>query len=559
MRRATLASIGVLTVLASSHTATAQPPSGYYASASNLTGEALRGELHSIITGHTVHPYRSTHDFVDLLDEDPNDADRVILIYSGRSEAKDNWGDYNREALWPPSLGADRRPAQTDMHHIFAVDRNVNLSRGSKFYDDCEEDCHSHAEAPNAPYDVDSWEPPDEVKGDIARALFYMAVRYEGDNGEPDLELINETPERGCNCMGRLETLLAWHDQDPVDDRERRRNDLIFNEIQGNRNPFVDHPEWVRAIWGGVPGFPIAEGVGGPITIASFNIKFLGHYLRKDDEALATVLDGCDIVVVQELVAPPVDGHYPDNEPFERDEQAAEFFSAMADRGFDYVLSVEDTGPSDDIHVAGTATEWWVAFFDPARVRSAFDLPSGFLEADRSANQHFDRVPYAFAFRTMNALLDFVLVPVHLRPGLRNVDAERRREELGAVHDWIESQGSAERDYIILGDMNIEDADELESDRPDEFVSLNEECRATNTNSNSPRPFDHVMVNPAFTTEVDAAFGLRIVNLIDAFRQSWSGEGVYPGDPYDHNLFSQIYSDHNPIMFRLVEPAGDDD
>lgn len=229
----------------------AQAPAGYYDGAAGLSGDELREALHDIIDNHTVQSYKKVHNWVDVLDEDPAVVGRVLLIYSDAVAEKASWPDYNREHLWPQSMGAKRRPAKSDMHHIFAADQNVNSSRGNKYFDDCVEDCRSHAEAPDAHYDSSSWESPDGVKGDVARALFYMDVRYSGDGNEPDLVLRDEAPMSGCDCMGSLSALLEWHQRDPVDDRERTRNDLIFADIQGNRNPFVDHPEWVATIWGG--------------------------------------------------------------------------------------------------------------------------------------------------------------------------------------------------------------------------------------------------------------------------------------------------------------------
>ncbi len=79
--------------------------------------------------------------------------------------------------------------------------------------------------------------------------IFYMDVRYEGDSGDLDLE-INNLVNNGSNpFIGRLTILKQWHEQDPVDDFERRRNNIIYNEYQHNRNPFIDHPEWVESIW----------------------------------------------------------------------------------------------------------------------------------------------------------------------------------------------------------------------------------------------------------------------------------------------------------------------
>jgi hypothetical protein len=86
---------------------------------------------------------------------------------------------------------------------------------------------------------------------------------------------------------------------------------------------------------------------------------------------------------------------------------------------------------------------------------------------------------------------------------------------------------------------------------PAGFVSLNDECRPTNTNVNGPKPCDHVMLNPAFTTEADWGFDLQVINLIEVMRGAWALPEAYPGDPYVHNEFKQYYSDHHPVMFRL--------
>ena len=113
----------------------------------------------------------------------------------------------------------------------------------------------AHAEAPFASTDSDSWEPPAAVKGDIARALFYMAVRYRGDvTNEPALYLTDATEQIASttNLMGRLSTLLRWSHADPVDGSEQLRNEGVYL-YQGNRNPFVDHPEWVAAVFLPVP------------------------------------------------------------------------------------------------------------------------------------------------------------------------------------------------------------------------------------------------------------------------------------------------------------------
>jgi len=203
------------------------------------------------------------------------------------------------------------------------------------------------------------------------------------------------------------------------------------------------------------------------LTICSFNIQFLANFKKKDDETLANVLKEFDIVVVQELVAPPTDGIYPDGEEYSADAEAVEFFQAMQDKGFIYHLSEEDTGTNDEIHKASTATEWWVVFYKSDIVEYANDLPHGFLAGDRSNHDNYERVPYAFAFRTPNNKLDFVLISVHLKPGDSNSDQERRFEELSTIAGWIDNNDDQEKDFIILGDMNIKDEEELLSATPE--------------------------------------------------------------------------------------------
>lgn len=237
----------------------------YYQSATGKTGNELKTALHNIIKGNTVLPYTSSeYDVWDALketDADPNDETKIILIYTGRSEDKshqDNGsGDndsWNREHIWAKSHGfggdpRDNPGAATDIHALRACDRSVNSSRSNLFFDNGGE---AHSEATECNYDSDSWEPRDAVKGDIARMIFYMAVRYEGEGDEPDLEMTNDMSYSKDNYtepfFGKLATLKDWNTQDPVDDAELARNEKVF-EIQGNRNPFINHPEWVEEIW----------------------------------------------------------------------------------------------------------------------------------------------------------------------------------------------------------------------------------------------------------------------------------------------------------------------
>lgn len=229
------------------------PVEEYYRTAAEKTGNSLKTELHNIIDHHTELSYSAVWEALKKTDEDPANANNVILLYTGRSQAKSTNGggvdDWNREHVWAKShgdFGTAMGPG-TDLHHLRPTDVSVNSTRGNLDFDNGGTE---HSEALGNYFDSDSWEPRDEVKGDVARMLFYMAVRYEGDvSDEPDLELNNTVNNGTAPYHGKLSVLLQWNAQDPVDDRERRRNDIIYSDYQHNRNPFIDHPEWVNEIW----------------------------------------------------------------------------------------------------------------------------------------------------------------------------------------------------------------------------------------------------------------------------------------------------------------------
>lgn len=229
------------------------PVEDYYRTAAEKTGNSLKTELHNIIDHHTELSYSAVWEALKKTDEDLANANNVILLYTGRSQAKSTNGggvdDWNREHVWAKShgdFGTAMGPG-TDLHHLRPTDVSVNSTRGNLDFDNGGTE---HSEALGNYFDSDSWEPRDEVKGDVARMLFYMAVRYEGDvSDEPDLELNNTVNNGTAPYHGKLSVLLQWNAQDPVDDRERRRNDIIYSDYQHNRNPFIDHPEWVNEIW----------------------------------------------------------------------------------------------------------------------------------------------------------------------------------------------------------------------------------------------------------------------------------------------------------------------
>lgn len=224
----------------------------YYGTAYGKKGDDLKEALHDIIDDHTEISYKEVWEALKATDEDPDRPEHVVLFYTGRSQSKQDHGgeedDWNREHVWAKShgnFGTDNGPG-TDLHHIRPTDVSVNWARSNLDFD---EGGVEHAEARENYYDSDSWEPRVSVKGDVARMLFYMDVRYEGGDGELDLELNDHVGNGGSPFHGKLSILLEWHQSDPVDDFERRRNELIYTEYQHNRNPFIDHPEWADEIW----------------------------------------------------------------------------------------------------------------------------------------------------------------------------------------------------------------------------------------------------------------------------------------------------------------------
>ncbi len=237
----------------------------------HLTGEQLKFALHKTIRNHRVFKYEETWEILCKTDEDPNLPGQVLLIYTHRSQPAahrdrgtrydyeqngysliDSW---NREHIWPKSHGFPNPSdtAYTDLHHLRPADRSVNSARntrsfhlGEKIYLDNGSSVPTLSKTHS---ELWCWEPPDNVKGDIARMIFYMAVRYEGP--DYDLEVVDEILPRNYKLphIGKLSTLLEWHQEDPVDEWEIYRNELIYSDYQGNRNPFIDHPDWVFKIW----------------------------------------------------------------------------------------------------------------------------------------------------------------------------------------------------------------------------------------------------------------------------------------------------------------------
>jgi len=223
----------------------------------------------------------------------------------------------------------------------------------------------------------------------------------------------------------------------------------------------------------------------------------------------------------------------------------------MRDFGFHHSLSEEDTGPGERVQRSDSSTEWFVTFFKPGKVSVATDLPSGFLAADRSGNRDFDRVPHAFAFRTTDGRLDFVLVAVRLSAGPGPLRAGRRKHELHRVADWVARQAGGEEDFLIVGNMGFEAADELVSAVPLQFRALNSDGRNTRVDVDNPRPEANVLYRPVAMGEVDQRFGLAIISPSAALRTG--------SPPYDLREMRELLTPNRPVVFRLNIPWRDDD
>jgi endonuclease I len=227
--------------------------STYYKNAVGKTGTSLKSSLHTIISANVSKiSYSAVWNALKVTDQDPNNSSNVILLYSGVSRSKSlnggDVGDWNREHVWAKSHGdfGEVTGPGTDLHHLRPADVTVNSIRGNKDFDNGGSTVSGGG---GSLTDSDSFEPRDADKGDVARMILYMAVRYDGGDGFADLEPNEKVNNGSAPYIGKLSVLKAWNDEDPPSAFEEKRNQVIYDTYQHNRNPFIDHPEWVDAIW----------------------------------------------------------------------------------------------------------------------------------------------------------------------------------------------------------------------------------------------------------------------------------------------------------------------
>lgn len=252
-------------------------PTSYYNTVNTQRGAALKTVLYNKILGHTATSYTpGVWNAFATTDVQPNG--KVWDIYSTRFDTASpyeftlvtdqdngsggtNEGEkYNREHSFPQSWFAQASPMVSDLHHIFATDKKVNNTRNNFPFGNVTSptftSLYGGKLGPNSfpGYSSTVFEPNNEYKGDLSRAYFYMATRYENliagwqTNGNADDVLAgNAFPSYDS---WQVNLLLSWHNLDPVSDKEIKRNNAIY-AIQNNRNPFIDSPQFVRRIWGG--------------------------------------------------------------------------------------------------------------------------------------------------------------------------------------------------------------------------------------------------------------------------------------------------------------------
>ncbi len=281
-----------------------QIPPGYYNGAAGLNGAALKTALSHIIRGHTKVSYDylwtafyTTDDkpngtvwdfYSDVQNGSPNGNPPYVFNFGGNQCATTPGYEgacYNREHSFPKSwFGAVSSDTMyTDLFHLCPSDSYVNTRRNNYPY--------GHVGIPtwvsqngsklgpcSAPgYTGVVFEPRDEFKGDLARNYFYMATRYERriaswQTIDPYGDAVLNGTTFPCFEPWFINILLAWNAADTVSQKEIDRNNTIYNTFQHNRNPFIDHPEYVQAIWGGSIGLS-PEPTSYPTEFSAHNIK----------------------------------------------------------------------------------------------------------------------------------------------------------------------------------------------------------------------------------------------------------------------------------------------
>jgi endonuclease I len=198
---------------------------GYYSVLDGVSNSNLLSTLRTLLSNYTYRNYDYARDLLQDSDEDPNNSNNIILVYN-RASVLSRWdagATWNREHVWPQSLLADTIQ-KADVHNLKPANPNINSTRGNNQF-----------AAGSGSYGIvdGGFFPGEKDKGDIARIIMFMHVKYN----------------LNINAVGKINILLRWHEQDPVDPFESNRNDVIYSDTK-NRNPFIDYPDLAYRLFG---------------------------------------------------------------------------------------------------------------------------------------------------------------------------------------------------------------------------------------------------------------------------------------------------------------------
>jgi len=280
-------------------------PPGYYDDAQGLDGEPLRLALHNIIDDHIPQSYSSLYGHFqstdaksdgtvwDMYSDVPGGTPPYIYNFTSADQCGNYSGEgdcFNREHSWPKSWFNESMPMNTDLFHIYATDGYVNGMRSNHPYGEVEsttwtsQNGSQRGNMNSYNHNGTVFEPIDEYKGDFARTYFYMSTRYyTEDSGWDDNDMVN-----GSNLKDwAVAMLMDWHLQDSVSQKEIDRNNAVY-DIQENRNPFIDHPEWVGCVWGecdsGTENLPPIANAGPDQIVAENQLATLDGSESYDEE-----------------------------------------------------------------------------------------------------------------------------------------------------------------------------------------------------------------------------------------------------------------------------------
>jgi len=316
--------ISVFLIFSFSLSVFAQIPNGYYNAANNLSGAPLKTALYNIIKGHTAIGYDNLWPVFNVTDDLNNQGTVVWDMYSNCSFplGVDQCGNYsvecdcyNKEHSFPQSWFSSASPMVSDLFQVYPTDGKVNGIRenhpygkvGTATYTSSNGSKRGNCVTPGFTGTV--FEPVDAYKGDFARTYLYMATRYENLiaswKTKSNADDVLDGTSFPCYDPWFLNLLGEWHVQDPVSQKEIDRNNDIYTQFQHNRNPFIDHPEYVYQVWGvGVPA-AVPEPTNFPTNFSAHNIQLQwtdatgtnlpdGYLIRMSSSGYAAIPDPVD-------------------------------------------------------------------------------------------------------------------------------------------------------------------------------------------------------------------------------------------------------------------------